>query len=1102
MELFKYLPIYPEFDNQQLSIILGEKYTEEPYKLLAEKKEFFETRLDRFEERPSEKGQYMNHQKFVARFLSSHTPYSGLLIMHEPGTGKTCLSVAVIEQIRRERTDLKRALILMGRRLIPNFIDELANVCTDGDYLPKDGEEDLTDHQKQLRIRKAIRTFYDIESIDTFVNNIHAASDASLRKSYSNHVIVIDEAHNLRRHEVTEHGKPSKLYHTIHRFLHVVENCKILLLTGTPMKDKPYEIADIMNLLLPVSNQMPVEDQFMDEFMDKQTHTLKQDQETQQKFKEYLKGRVSYLKAIKSDTKKQFVGGDGDEKVELRFSTLFPLKMSEFQSKAYEKAYTDDLKESSFYSNSRQASLFTFPDSSYGTKGFKKNLSLMKRNKFIEDSVDRYVLTSSFRESLLKDTNSLSTVEDKHNKILSNIRNFSCKFAECISRILKYPDQLHFVFSEFVSGSGTILFGKILELFGFNEANGNEMYKGTRYALLSTMTASQNKMTDLRDLFNRPENANGKYVRVIIGSQILSEGFTLKNVQHVHILTPTWNYSETDQVIARAFRLFSHANLPSNTVVNIYFYCAFPQKNKEDVEEVEVESIDYKMYKICEDKDVPIKSVERAIKESSIDCIFNKNRNKSYHPERDDYTRDCEYMKCDYTCDYVGNDDIKSMGNAGSDTSTFELYYDEDEINSVKKRIKDVFKNIYKITLTELLLKMHNVTKNSLLKAIYQLITYNEIFYDHFGYKCFLRNSHDYLYITHQINMTSFNNFFDLFYTEYFSLYYSHIANAIQMYQNIKLPILFNEMKNDYTLIDEFNSQAKEMIMEYAILSNRDVNKENHLRDFLLKNFKSKYVKLDDGTYLSTFQKQNRCLVPYDTQWKACTDDQIKMFINRPSGLNAWLLAYGKKDDIKHNKCDNQTETYTTINGEKVNLYCIDEFVIYDLILDVKAAETGSLKEKAGGRICGTIDKAMLIKYIHRINKTTAKLISEGKINNLPRHKIRIDNENDAIAIELKGKKTISDLINFYDKKIQDDDKSFKNIKDVFDRDRLKSLNKDDLTAILYWGSKKKEEMCMRLQKWFVDNKDDLETVMIDISNKKEKEKLLLWIQELKQEFI
>ena len=46
-----------------------------------------------------------------------------------------------------------------------------------------------------------------------------------------------------------------RIYENISEFLHIVKNRKILLMSGTPMKDQPNEIADIMNLILPKEEQ-------------------------------------------------------------------------------------------------------------------------------------------------------------------------------------------------------------------------------------------------------------------------------------------------------------------------------------------------------------------------------------------------------------------------------------------------------------------------------------------------------------------------------------------------------------------------------------------------------------------------------------------------------------------------------------------------------------------------------------------------------------------------------------------------------------------------------------------------------------------------------
>ena len=40
------------------------------------------------------------HQMFVRNFLSFQTPYNGLLLFHGLGTGKTCSSIQVCEDMR------------------------------------------------------------------------------------------------------------------------------------------------------------------------------------------------------------------------------------------------------------------------------------------------------------------------------------------------------------------------------------------------------------------------------------------------------------------------------------------------------------------------------------------------------------------------------------------------------------------------------------------------------------------------------------------------------------------------------------------------------------------------------------------------------------------------------------------------------------------------------------------------------------------------------------------------------------------------------------------------------------------------------------------
>ena len=119
-------------------------------------------------------------------------------------------------------------------------------------------------------------------------------------------IIVIDEVHNLR-----EQGKTSGLniYNQFHRFLHVIEGCKILILSGTPMKDSVDEIASIMNLITPMDKQLPTGQTFINEYFDMEgPEIFKVKQSKKRELKQVFKGKVSFLKAMTSTVPKIYEG--------------------------------------------------------------------------------------------------------------------------------------------------------------------------------------------------------------------------------------------------------------------------------------------------------------------------------------------------------------------------------------------------------------------------------------------------------------------------------------------------------------------------------------------------------------------------------------------------------------------------------------------------------------------------------------------------------------------------------------------------------------------------------------------------------------------------
>ena len=66
---------------------------------------------------------------------------------------------------------------------------------------------------------------------------------------FSNKVIIIDEAHNFISRIVNKLNRKSSMSMKLYNYLMEAENCKIILLTGTPIINYPNEIAILFNIL-------------------------------------------------------------------------------------------------------------------------------------------------------------------------------------------------------------------------------------------------------------------------------------------------------------------------------------------------------------------------------------------------------------------------------------------------------------------------------------------------------------------------------------------------------------------------------------------------------------------------------------------------------------------------------------------------------------------------------------------------------------------------------------------------------------------------------------------------------------------------------------
>jgi hypothetical protein len=225
------------------------------------------------------------YQKIVRDYLLMETPYRGLLLYHGLGSGKTCSSIAVAESLM----STKKVFIMLPASLQDNYRGEIRK-CGDpiyayeqyweprsvrsvedreqgkgmgisDKYLDTNGRYYVTIPGRQPNFRQLpVEQQRHIESqIDDILEqrfkfiNYNGLSSVNVDKilppdqphMFDDSVIIIDEAHNLIGGVVNDRFIKRKLYDMIYN----AKNTKVVCLSGTPVINRPNEIAYLMNLL-------------------------------------------------------------------------------------------------------------------------------------------------------------------------------------------------------------------------------------------------------------------------------------------------------------------------------------------------------------------------------------------------------------------------------------------------------------------------------------------------------------------------------------------------------------------------------------------------------------------------------------------------------------------------------------------------------------------------------------------------------------------------------------------------------------------------------------------------------------------------------------
>ena len=257
---------------------------------------------------------------------------------------------------------------------------------------------------------------------------------------------------------------------------------------------------------------------------------------------------------------------------------------------------------------------------------------------------------------------------------------------------------------------------------------------------------SPNNVEELQAV-TKPENADGKLIKVILISPAGGQGLDFTNIRQVHIMEPWYNMNRAEQTIGRAVRSCSHKNLPfAKRNVQIYLHGT-------KLADREEEAADLYVYKIAETKAVQIGRVNRILKEIAIDCLLNteqqnftaKNMNQEVDIELSTggtvkytvgdkpFSYTCDYMNsCEYKCRPVESIDEKNVT-----MDTYNQSFIEMNNERILQRIRQLFKEKHIYDKDELISSINIVREYPLVQinsALQQLVTdASELVSDKYG---------------------------------------------------------------------------------------------------------------------------------------------------------------------------------------------------------------------------------------------------------------------------------------------------------------------------------------------------------------------------------
>ena len=674
--------------------------------------------------------------------------------------------------------------------------------CTGNKYLREIGNPDYEDKNRFKRqVNKVINKYYEFMGYQKLANTIKKAIAKNtanrtkhvqhiivdyIKERFSNTVIIMDEVHETR---ISDNKEKDKLVVPwLEMIARYAVNTKIILLSATPMYNISSEIVWLLNLLLLNDKRAPIEEHRLF----KKNGIEFKDRTVTDYFIKKSQGYISYVRGedpISFPIKIEPTGSSfPNSQFKILKGKLIPIKENE---KTKIKTLSSPMSMWQFLEFSRyyNTNIVGIDDVDQKT-GFPvkavqaSNIIFPNPTDFADGKESGDVSKTAFDRCFIKNSDKKYTIAPELKNIGSggksflhrdNIGQFSAKFKTIIDSITEC-EGIVFIFSDYLI-QGVLTLAMALEENGFNrieyknkdvitkniladsekstegfcsinnkyysDLNEEEIksYKKANYILLEGNTPK----TELNQLVKEVRgegsemNKNGEYIKVILGSEVVKQGISFKNVREVHILEPWFHLNEMKQAQGRAVRRGSHSELkPEKRNVTTYLHIATHPTKESGYKGENIELVDEKTYRKAFDKLKNMAQVERLIKENAIDCQLNKNINYyskkiySISDEDDpfssreiidskglkrilelydtDYSEKCNFTECDYTCNAIPED----YQDGTIDNSTFNIKFAEDDILLIKEYIKTLFMDNHVMHIDEIVFNINSLLNSEL----------------------------------------------------------------------------------------------------------------------------------------------------------------------------------------------------------------------------------------------------------------------------------------------------------------------------------------------------------------------------------------------------